>query len=119
MSDIRELIEQWRKSAAFTEKTTLINCDAGDCADQLEAAMPAWKPIETAPKGYPALEESSEWFIALSAKKYDGPTSSNASVIRRVFNIGFGPWEGSGGEYYKKDYFTHWMPLLEPPEQSK
>jgi len=75
-----------------------------------------WQPMETAPKGYLALKEPSEWFLAQSAKKYNGPTSANVAVIRRVFGIGFGPWEGSGEEYYKEDYFTHWMPLPKSPE---
>lgn len=78
--------------------------------------MSEWQTMETAPKGYPALEEPSEWFLAYGAK-YAGPKGRGAkiAVIRRVFCHGFGPWECTGDAYYKEDFYSHWMPLPEPP----
>lgn len=78
------------------------------------ALLGAWLPIGTAPKGYPALEEPSEWFLAYG-DKYLGPKDGKTAVIRRVFGHGFGPWECTGDAYYKADFFTHWMPLPEAP----
>lgn len=72
-----------------------------------------WQPIETAPKGYPALEEPSEWFLAYGPNR--GPRGAKWAVIRRCFGHGFGPWECTGDAYYKADFYTHWKPLPEPP----
>lgn len=76
-------------------------------------------PIDTAPDGYAALGEPSEWFLALASQKYMGPQGSRWAVIRRIHNVGFGPWEGSGEEYYKADFFSHWMPLPEVSTEEK
>jgi len=86
---------------------------AGGLSD-LTDVLGAWMPIETAPKGYPALEEPSEWFLAYG-DKYAGPKGGRIAVIRRVFGHGFGPWECTGDAYYKADFFSHWMPLPEAP----
>ena len=67
-----------------------------------------WRTMDTAPKGYPAIEQPSEWFLVCGRK---GPNDFNIAVIRRCFGHGFGPWECSGDAYYKADFFTHWMPI--------
>ncbi len=72
--------------------------------DEARAAF-VWHPISTSPKGSPANEVTSEWFLAR------GPKVSGAVVIRRVFGVGFGPWEGKGEEYWRADMFTEWMPI--------
>lgn len=73
-----------------------------------------WQPIESAPKGYPSLEQPSEWFLAAGKP---GPRGANIAVIRRVFGVGFGPWVCTGDAYYKSDFFTHWQPLPAPPAE--
>ena len=83
-------------------------------ASELNDGLGAWLPIETAPKGYPSLEEPSEWFLAYGSK-YTGPKGGEIAVIRRVFGHGFGPWECTGDAYYRADFFSHWMPLPEAP----
>lgn len=77
-----------------------------------------WLPIETAPKGYPALEEPSEWFLAYG-DKYAGPMGEKFAVVRRCFGHGFGPWECTGNAYYREDFFSHWMPLPEAPSNQQ
>ena len=77
-----------------------------------------WRPIETAPKGYPALEEPSEWFLAYG-DQYDGPMGGKIAVIRRCFGHWFGPWECTGNAYYREDFFSHWMPLPEAPSNQQ
>jgi hypothetical protein len=81
--------------------------------ERTRAMVEGWRTIESAPKGYPSLEEPSEWFIATGTQK--GPLGAPFAVIRRCFGHGFGPWEGTGDEYYRDDFFTHWMPLPAPP----
>lgn len=77
-----------------------------ECERMREALT--WRPIESAPKGCPALEQPSEWFLA---RGKPGPKGFSIAVIRRCFGNGFGPWECTGDAYYKADFFTHWMPL--------
>lgn len=78
----------------------------------IAASRDEWRPIESAPKGYPSLGKPSEWFLARPANGYEGPKGKvPATVIRRVFNRGFGPWECTGDAYYKADFFDAWMPL--------
>lgn len=73
-----------------------------------------WRAMESAPKGYPSLENPSEWFLARPAKRSEGPKGKPpACVIRRCFGHGFGPWECTGDAYYRADFFDAWMPL--PP----
>lgn len=74
--------------------------------------MSEWQTIDTAPKGYPALEEPSEWFLAYGKH---GPKDFRIAVIRRIFGVGFGPWQCTGDAYYTADFYSHWMPLPEPP----
>jgi hypothetical protein len=81
------------------------------------SADDGWRDIASAPKGYPSLEEPSEWFIACGNNA--GPKGVGFAVIRRVFGHGFGPWEGTGDEYYKAEFFTHWRPLPEMPLPTK
>ena len=83
-------------------------------ADGSNAGVMPWQPMETAPKGYPSLEDPSEWFMAWAKKK--GPAGGRWAIVRRTFHNGFGPWQGTGDEQYKKGFFSHWMPLPEPPE---
>jgi len=75
-----------------------------------------WQPIETAPKGYPALGDPSEWFLAYGKR---GPKNATIAVIRRCFGHSFGPWECTGDAYYEHDFFSHWMPLPEFPGSIK
>lgn len=92
-----------------------VSCDIWDIAAEVErmrGLWAGWQPIETAPTGLQSLGEPSEWFLAYG-DKYRGPTGGKIAVIRRVYGIGFGPWECTGDANYKEDFFSHWMPL--PP----
>lgn len=99
----------------YNKLSNEILCDVWDVAaetERMRALWAGWQPIETAPKGLPANSEPSEWFLAYGTK-YRGPVGGKIAVIRRVFNVGFGPWECTGDANYKEDFFSHWMPL--PP----
>lgn len=78
--------------------------------DRMREAL-EWRPMESAPKGYPVLEKPSEWFLARGG---NGPNGFNVAVIRRCFGHGFGPWECTGDAYYKADFFTQWMQIPGP-----
>ena len=88
-----------------------------DLTTRLSQVEAGWQPIETAPKGYPALGDPSEWFEAYGPST--GPTGSRRAIIRRVFGNGFGPWLGTGDEYYRAEFFTHWRPLCLAPVLSE
>jgi len=107
-----ESLAKYREGAASRHLQYLDKINAlkmtidGYRADRYE--YPTWMPIASAPAGYPALGEPSEWFLARGAQ---GPKGFNVAVIRRCFDHGFGPWECTGDAYYKDDFFTHWMPI--------
>ena len=77
------------------------------------ALLGGWLDISTAPKGMPANGYASEWFLAYG-NQYKH-MNRIAVIKRHNQDYGFGPWEGTGEEFYKADAFTHWMPLPEPP----
>ena len=62
---------------------------AAACPTESALLYGEWQSIETAPKGYPSLEEPSEWFLAYG-DKYAGPNGGKIAVIRRCFGHGFG-----------------------------
>lgn len=97
---------RWAPDAPRKREESAKDFDAG-----IQSAQ-EWIPIETAPKGYPGMEEPSEWFLGFS------PVHGE-QVIRRHFNIAFGPWGSRDETYYKADQFTHWMPLPPPPSGEK
>ena len=64
-----------------------------------------WQPIESAPR-------KRLYFILAR----DSATQMFASVYwYNKENV----WVDYEGEYYMENYFTHWMPLPEPPEGEK
>ena len=100
MSDIRELIEQWREDAASHRslRNTTNAMRLETCAEQLEAAMPVWQPIKTAPRdGTPVDLWHRTGFRVTETWWTDDSCWSCDMVNSR---------------------FTHWMPLPKPPEQS-
>jgi hypothetical protein len=108
-SSTAELVELYKNLAVTVKRMNELEVENERLREKMR-----WQPIESAPKGYPALGDPSEWFIGWS--KNNGPVWSHWAIIRRTFYNGFGPWQGTGDEQYKADYFTHWMPLPKRPK---
>jgi hypothetical protein len=77
--------------------------------------MSEWQPIETAPKGLPSEDvgcrDASEWFLGL---RKDGQVWE---IQRRGWPQDDG-WRDRDDTTYTPEWFTHWMPLPQPPEHS-
>jgi len=74
-----------------------------------------WKTMDSAPVGEPTesvgSKGPSEWFLAISKAK-------QIVCVQRIAEPGGLSYEftDSSFSYYAHDFFTHWKPLPEPPQ---
>lgn len=83
--------------------------------------MSDWQPIESAPKGPLRVSPVSEWFKG----RQHGPVIIVGFAQAPKFSASVGWWEPRSKSWRLLDddgpndiQPTHWMPVLEPPEQA-
>ena len=69
--------------------------------------MTEWQPIETAPRDGTC--------ILLGCFTVENPNYQVTAFWNPDFFLG-SPWDSPDGTAWAADYFTHWMPLPEPPK---
>ena len=74
--------------------------------EKMEKVMAEWQPIETAPMGEYAPS------ILLAHVGYKTITLAGWNPFYEKWQV---PSDCEAGDMYDRDFFTHWMPLPEPP----